>query len=119
MKKAEIKTKRYTQRKNRVRAKVFGTEQRPRLSIFRSNAHIYGQIINDDKMETLVSVSDLGMKKADKVTKVMLAEKVGEELAQKAVAKKVKSVVFDRNGFRYHGRVKALAEGARKGGLEF
>ncbi len=119
MKKAQIKTKRYIQRKNRVRSKAFGTEERPRLTIFRSNTHIYGQIINDDKMVTIVSVSDLKVKKGAKVTKTMLATQVGEELAKAAIAKKVKSVIFDRNGFRYHGRVKALAEGARKGGLDF
>lgn len=119
MKKMEIKSKRYNQRKRRVKAKIFGTESRPRLSVYRTNTHIYGQIINDDSMKTVVSVSDLKMKKEAKVTKVMLAQVVGEELAKKAVAKKVKAVIFDRNGFKFHGRVKALAEGARKGGLSF
>lgn len=119
MKKAEIKTKRYIQRKNRVRSRVNGTKERPRLTVFRSNTHIYGQIINDDEAKTIVSVSDLKMKKEAKVTKTMLATLVGEELAKKAIAKKIKAVIFDRNGFKFHGRVKALAEGARKGGLEF
>lgn len=119
MKKAEIKTKRYIQRKNRVRSRVNGTKERPRLTVFRSNTHIYGQIINDDTATTIVSVSDLKIKKEAKVTKVMLASLVGEELAKIAIAKKIKAVIFDRNGFKFHGRVKALAEGARKGGLEF
>jgi large subunit ribosomal protein L18 len=115
----EIKAKRYNQRKRRVRAKVVGTETRPRLSVFRSNTHIYAQIIDDIKMVTLVSFSDLKIKKDAKMKKVALAEKVGEELAKLALTKKIKLVTFDRNGFRFHGRVKAVAEGARKGGLEF
>jgi large subunit ribosomal protein L18 len=113
-----IKAKRYDQRKRRVRAKVIGTAARPRLSVFRSNVHIYGQIINDEKGETLLTYSDIKIKK-EKMTKTMIAGRVGEEIAKKALAKKIKTVVFDRNGFMYHGRVKALAEGARKGGLVF
>lgn len=119
MKSIEIKTKRYIQRKRRVRAKVFGNAKRPRLSVFRSNIHIYGQIIDDEKGKTLVSFADINLKKQAKATKVQIAESVGEELAKKALAKKIKSVIFDRNGFTYHGRVKTLADGARKGGLEF
>ena len=115
----EIKAKRYGQRKRRVRSRIVGTEARPRLSVFRSNTHIYAQVIDDIKMVTLVSFSDLKMKKDAKMNKVVLAEKVGEEIAKLALAKKIKSVTFDRNGFRFHGRVKAVAEGARKGGLEF
>lgn len=117
MQKLQIKAKRYAERKTRVRAKVSGTSDRPRFSVFRSNAHIYGQLIDDTKGKTLVAFSDVGMK--EKENKVALAAKVGEELAKKAVAKKIKKVVFDRNGFKFHGRVKALADGARKGGLEF
>ncbi|HKB88443.1 MAG TPA: 50S ribosomal protein L18 [Patescibacteria group bacterium] len=112
----EIKAKRYNQRKRRVRAKVEGTAARPRLSVYKSAVHIYGQLIDDDKQVTIVSMSDLKVKSGKKTEK---AEKVGEELAKLALAKKIKKVVFDRNGFRYHGRIKALAEGARKGGLEF
>ena len=112
----EIKAKRYQQRKNRVRAKVTGTGDRPRLTVYKSSVHIYGQIIDDEKQKTLVSASDLKIKTGKKVEKAGL---VGEELAKLAVAKKIKKVTFDRNGFRFHGRVKALAEGARKGGLEF
>lgn len=119
MKTLQIKAKRYAQRKARVRSRVVGTTERPRLSVFRSNSHIYGQVIDDDKMVTIVSFSDLLLKKDVKGTKVQLSEKVGEELAKLAIAKKVKSVTFDRNGFRFHGRIKAVADGARKGGLEF
>jgi large subunit ribosomal protein L18 len=119
MRSKEIKSKRYDQRKRRVRAKIVGTEKRPRLSVFRSNTHIYGQIINDEKGETLLSFSDIKIKKEAKMTKTMIAGQVGEGIAKKALAKKIKTVVFDRNGFMYHGRVKALAEGARKGGLVF
>lgn len=105
--------------KKRVRAKIFGTGARPRLSVFRSNTHIYGQVIDDEKSVTLVSFSDLELKKADKMNKTQVAGAVGEELAKKAIAKKIKKVTFDRNGFVYHGRVRAVAEGARKGGLVF
>lgn len=105
------------ERKARIRAKISGTADRPRFSVFRSNVHIYGQLIDDISGKTLVTVSDVGRKSKDK--KVNIAEKVGEELAQKAIAKKIKKVVFDRNGYKFHGRVKSLADGARKGGLEF
>ncbi|KKU09326.1 MAG: 50S ribosomal protein L18 [Candidatus Woesebacteria bacterium GW2011_GWB1_45_5] len=93
----------------RVKSKVFGTGERPRLSVFRSNKYIYGQIIDDTKGKTLAAAR--GPKTA--------GEKTGEELAKKAITKKIKKVTFDRSGFRYHGKVKSLAEGARKGGLEF
>lgn len=118
MKKLEIKAKRYTQRKRRVKAKIFGTAECPRLTVSRSNVHIYAQIINDELGATLVSFSDIKVKK-EKKTKVEMAQTVGEEIAKLAVAKKIKKVTFDRNGFMYHGRVKAVAEGARKGGLVF
>jgi len=100
----------------RVRSKVTGTAKSPRLTVFKSNIHIYGQLVDDIKQVTLVSASDLKVKTGKKTDK---ASQVGEELAKKAIAKKIKKVAFDRNGFRFHGRVKALAEGARKGGLEF
>jgi len=115
----QLKAIRYAQRKRRVKAKITGTAARPRLSVFRSNAHIYGQLVDDVKQVTLVSVSDLVTKKAEKMTKTEVAGKMGEELAKLAIAKKIKKVIFDRNGFIYHGRVKAVADGARKGGLEF
>src|SRR3989304_5831479 len=102
-----IKAKRYNQRKRRVRAKIFGTKARPRLSVFRSNNHIYGQIINDEAGLTLISFSDVKTEKKAKMTKTMIAAQIGEEIAKKAISKKIKTVVFDRNGFMYHGRVKA------------
>jgi|SRR3972149_693213 len=102
--------------KKKIRAKIVGKTDRPRLSIFRSNKHIYAQIINDLKGVTLVSASDAKIKKG---TKRERAEQVGALIAQVAAAKKIDKVVFDRSGFRYMGRVKLLAEAARKGGLKF
>jgi len=102
--------------KRKIRAKIVGKTDRPRLSIFRSNKHIYAQIINDLKGVTLVSASDTKIKKG---TKRERAEQVGALIAQVAAAKKIDKVVFDRSGFRYMGRVKLLAEAARKGGLKF
>lgn len=114
----DIKAKRLARRKMRVSSKIFGTAARPRLSVFRSNAHIYGQLVDDDKKVTLAASGDLKMAKKG-LKKVDVAMAVGEDLAKKALKKKIKKVVFDRSGFGYHGRVKALAEGARKGGLVF
>lgn len=105
-------------RKRRVRSKVFGTKKRPRLSVFRSNKYIYGQLIDDEKGETLASFSSKNVK-GKKDAKVKTAEAAGEKLAKKAKKKKIKEVVFDRSGYKYHGRVKAFAQGARKGGLKF
>lgn len=108
-------------RKKRVRAKVSGTDKRPRLSLYRSNKNVFAQLVNDEKDKTLVSVSSLGLSgaKTKGKTKSQVAELVGEELAKRAKAKKIKKVVFDRGGYKYHGRVRAVAEGARKAGLEF
>lgn len=107
----------------RVRAKVNGTATRPRLNIFRSQAHIYCQIIDDVKGHTLVSASDLEEAVREKVDKdarkVDRAKVVGELIAERAKAAGIGSVVFDRGGFLYHGRVKAIADGAREGGLKF
>jgi len=105
-------------RKLRVRAKIRGTKDRPRLSVFRSNKHIYAQLIDDDRGETLTAASDLELESISG-TKTEIACKVGKVLAEKALKLGVKKVVFDRGGYKYHGRVKALAEGARQGGLEF
>lgn len=102
--------------KKKIRAKIGVGSSRPRLSVFRSNAFIYAQIIDDAKGVTLVSSSDM---KIEKGTKTERATAVGTEIAKLAIAKGVKTVVFDRNGFKYTGRVKALADGARAGGLEF
>lgn len=105
-------------RHKRVRAKIFGNSKVPRLCIFRSAKHIYVQIIDDEKGKTLVSARDLEIKKK-KCKKVDISREVGKVIAEKAKEKKLKKVVFDRGGYKYHGRVKALAEGAREGGLKF
>ena len=102
--------------KYRVRNKISGTAARPRLSVFRSNKQIYAQVIDDETAKTLVSASSLGM---EAMPKKEQAAKGGEALAQKAIEAGITTVVFDRNGYLYHGRVKELADGARKGGLKF
>jgi large subunit ribosomal protein L18 len=103
-------------KKVRIRRKLHGTDQRPRLCVFRSGKHMYAQIINDDKGVTLLAKSSLG--NAEKSGKE-LAKWVGIEIAKAALTKNIKDVVFDRNGFIYHGRVQSLADGAREGGLNF
>jgi len=105
-------------RHRKIRAKIKGTAKVPRLCVFRSNKHIYGQLIDDEKRKILLSAKDLEVKKLPK-TKVAIAYQVGKLLAQKAIEKNYKKVVFDRGGYKYHGRVKSLAEGAREGGLKF
>jgi len=121
MKTIETRVRR-ARRQRRVRAKIKGTAERPRLNVFRSARHIFAQIIDDAKGHTLVAASTLDqdvraqaamMKKRDE------SKAVGKLLAQRALAKGLKQVVFDRGGYQYHGRVKALADGAREGGLEF
>ncbi len=114
------KRERYIRRKNRARAKLFGTKDKPRLTVFRSNKYIYGQIVDDEKGKTLVATSAKTDKtKGTKKTKTDNATNAGLSLAEKAKKKKIKKVVFDRSGYQYHGRVKAFAQGARKGGLSF
>lgn len=104
----------------RVRSKLSGTEARPRLNVYRSNKNIYAQLIDDEKGVTLASASTLEKELgSDANGNVAAAEKVGELIAKRAVEKGIKSVVFDRGGYLYHGRVKALAESARENGLEF
>jgi large subunit ribosomal protein L18 len=109
-------------RKVRVRKKVLGTSQRPRLNVFKSARHIYAQLIDDTAGVTLTAVStaidevSTGLKYTGNIE---AARKVGAEIAKKALAKEITAVVFDRNGFLYHGRVKALAEAARENGLTF
>ncbi len=102
--------------KYRIRKNVSGTAERPRLSVFRSNKQIYVQVINDVDGRTLASASSIGM---EAMPKIEQAAKVGALLAEKAKAAGITSVVFDRNGYLYHGRVKALADAAREGGLNF
>ncbi len=102
--------------KFRIRKRVNGTAERPRLCVFRSNKQIYGQVIDDLAGKTLASASSVGL---EAMPKKEQAAKVGELIAANAIAAGITSVVFDRNGYLYHGRVKELAEGARKGGLKF
>lgn len=106
-------------RKKRVRSNIKGSEETPRLSVFRSNKYIYAQIINDVKGHTFVSVCETVEEKKLKNKKTEIAKLMGKKLASLAILKKIKNVIFDRNGYRYAGRVKAFAEGAREGGLVF
>jgi large subunit ribosomal protein L18 len=105
--------------KRRVRGKIAGTSERPRLSVFRSNKQIYAQIIDDSTGRTLVAAGSLGADVAQGLAKISQAEVVGKAIAEKAKGAGIDSVVFDRNGYIYHGRVKKLAEAAREGGLKF
>lgn len=104
--------------RKRIRSKLFGTSSVPRLAVFRSNNEIYAQIINDEKGQTLFSSTSLSSKK-EKLTKTEMAKRVGAEISEKALKKGIKKVVFDRGGFVYHGRIKALADSARENGLKF
>ena len=113
--KKEMRLKRHV----RVRAKISGTPERPRLNVFRSGTNIYAQIIDDTKGVTLVSASSLEKGFEGAGNNCEAAAKVGEAIGQRAKDKGIDTVVFDRGGYLYHGRVKALAEGARKAGLEF
>ena len=112
----QIKNRARAQRHSRIRARVNGTKECPRLIVFKSNTRNYAQLVDDKSGRTLVSAHDMKEKKGTKTEK---AQKVGEELAKKAAEAKISTCVFDRNGYKYHGRVKALAEGARAGGLKF
>jgi large subunit ribosomal protein L18 len=106
----------------RVRAKVYGTPERPRLNVYRSNCHIYAQIINDEEGHTLVSASTLDKELKDKLSSTSnkeAARLVGELIGKRAVERGISKVVFDRGGYQYHGKIKELAEGAREAGLEF
>lgn len=114
--KGEIKDNKRMRIKNRIRAKVTGSAEKPRLSVFRSNKHIEAQLIDDATGKTLVSAGDI---KETAGTKIARAEKVGATLAERAQAAGIGEVVFDRNGFKYAGRIKALADKAREGGLTF
>lgn len=127
-------------RHKRVRSKIKGTNKIPRLCVFRSNKHIYGQLIDDEKGVVLIAASDRALRlkrpktiskptksqkskieknKKELAGKIAVAYQVGKLLAEKAIVKKYKKVVFDRGGYKYHGRIKALAEGTREGGLKF
>lgn len=102
--------------KTRIRGKISGTATRPRMTVFRSNKQIYVQLIDDEAGRTLVATSSKGIEEG---TKTEIAAKVGEAAAEKALAAGIQEVVFDRNGYLFHGRVKSLADAARKGGLKF
>lgn len=138
MDKNKLKIKQRTRRHCRVRVKVKGTKKTPRLSVFRSNRGLYAQLIDDEKGKTLASTSNreaTGKSKVQnpkskvksknkqkvetKLTKLEQAREVGKLVAKKALEKKIQKIVFDRGGYKYHGRVKAVAEGAREGGLTF
>ncbi|MFZ0614311.1 MAG: 50S ribosomal protein L18 [Desulfobacterales bacterium] len=109
-------------RKKRIRKKILGTPERPRLTVFRSARHIYAQVIDDTSGRTLAAACSLEkaeQERSESGRKSEVANRIGKLVAERAVAKGVKQVVFDRNGFLYHGRVKAVSEGARAGGLEF
>jgi large subunit ribosomal protein L18 len=110
-------------RKKRIRKKLFGTTERPRLCVFRSSRHIYVQVIDDIQGRTLASASSMEKNlREDKSAigdKIAMATQVGKLIAERTQEKGVKQIVFDRNGFLYHGRVKALSDGAREGGLDF
>jgi len=114
----KIKQEKRENRHKRIRAKIFGTDEKPRLSVFRSLKHIYAQLINDEAGKTLVSASDKEVDKKIKSRKD-IAKEVGKLIAKKAEGKKISKVVFDRSGYKYHGRIKFLADGAREGGLKF
>ena len=103
----------------RVRTKVSGTAERPRLCVYRSNSNLYAQIIDDVAGNTLVQASTLDKEVKTKKSNIEAAKEVGALIAKRAIAKKIKTVVYDRSGYIYHGVVKALAEAAREGGLEF
>ena len=109
------KSQSLTRRHRRVRKKVTGTPERPRLAVYRSNRHVYAQLIDDTSGRTLVAAAS-SPSNGDKP--VAVAKKVGSEIAEKAKAQGIESVVFDRGGFKYHGRIQAVAEGAREGGLK-
>lgn len=118
----ERKKEGHLRRQNRVRKKIKGSSERPRLNIYRSNKHIYAQVIEDVTGKTLVAASTISKEFKDKIKslkKTEVAKKVGEYVAIKAINKGIDKVVFDRAGFLYHGRIKAVADGAREAGLKF
>jgi large subunit ribosomal protein L18 len=115
--KTNIKTEKRARLHKKIRARVTGTGERPRLAVFRSNRYMYAQLIDDVRGITLASASDISL--TDKMTKVERAKTVGVKLAEEAKKHKITSVVFDRGGFSYRGRIQSLADGARSAGLIF
>lgn len=118
MKRIKKANKRKMRRKDRVRAKISGTAVKPRLSVFRSNRHIFAQLIDDVAGKTLTSVSSKSMGEKKKMPKALIAEEMGKMLAEKAKEKGIDVAVFDKGPYQYHGRVKALSDGAKKAGLK-
>jgi len=116
MKNINIKKQKVERRHKKIRATLFGTAEKPRLAVFKSNKYIYGQLIDDTKAVTLVSLSSMKVKGKTFIDRCL---ETGKEIAKLALAKKIDTVVFDRGGFKYVGRVKAFATGAREGGLKF
>jgi len=114
-----VKKDKRIRRHKKIRINMHGTKDRPRLFVFRSNQHIYAQLVDDDKAKVLLSASDkdLKLKKGEK--KSDAAKELGKLMAKKAIENKIEKVVFDRGGIVFHGRIKALADGAREGGLKF
>ena len=106
-------------RHRRVTARVSGTDKKPRLVVFRSNKHMYAQLIDDTRGVTLVAASDAGVKATKGKKPLEVSKEIGKLIGALATEKKITSAVFDRGGYKYHGSVKALAEGAREGGLQF
>jgi len=112
-----MKNQSFIRRKKRVRNKITGTKERPRLTLYRSNKHLFAQIIDDESQKTLIGISDKIIK--EKVKNSDKALVLGEKIAKMALEKKIKEIVFDRSGYQYVGKIKAFAEGARKAGLKF
>jgi large subunit ribosomal protein L18 len=122
MGKLDPKVKARMKRKQRIRKKILGTSERPRLSVFRSSRHIYAQLIDDASGSTVIAASTLDPSVREKgafENKIAAATHIGKLVAERALEKGIDKVVFDRNGFLYHGRVKALSDGAREAGLKF
>ncbi len=115
----KIKQLKKTRRIRRIRARILGTPQRPRLTAYRSLKHLYAQIIDDTAGKTLVSATDFELTSRKKMKKADLAKEIGFLIAKKASDKKIKKVIFDRRGYKYHGIIKIFADSAREGGLEF
>lgn len=118
-KKLNDKQRKHYKRKLHIRKRIHGTAERPRLSVFRSNKNIYLQVIDDDKANTLASISTLEKDFVDAKVNIVTGEKIGEEMGQRLKSKNIGRVVFDRGGYLYHGVVKAIADGVRKAGVEF
>jgi len=122
MLKRRVRDDKRLRRKRRVRKKIFGTNERPRMSVYRSNKNVYAQLIDDNSGKTLVSASNIESDQSDRfaeLNKSETAREVGKLLAERAKEQGFERVVFDRNGYLYHGRVAAIADGAREGGLDF